>query len=129
MRHVRVIVQRDPTTKVNRSLPEWEVPLLEAVFGEGNVEMLDEYVNVPGEEYPEANSEFPRLADSYGKDSDSGVAYAAIVYGGGNRGVKALSLAIKKAEEDEAQAVQEQKPAPARRSVKRRSADAESLLA
>jgi len=128
MRHVRVKIKRDTNTMHNCSVPEWEVPILENIFEDGNVEVTDEFVVASDSEYPEANSEFKRLTDAYGKDPDSGVSYAALTYGNGGRGVKALRQAIEQSEEDEAKAVQEQKPASVRRSTKR-SRDADSLLA
>lgn len=33
-----LLVVRDPTTKIPRSVPAWELPILEVMYGEGNLE-------------------------------------------------------------------------------------------
>ncbi len=53
MRHVRLIIRRDSNTIHNRTCVEWEVPMLEYLFGEdGQIEVTDDYVPAPGE-YPD----------------------------------------------------------------------------
>ena len=86
MRYERVKVKRDTNTVHNRAVAPWEVPVLEFLFEDGNVERLDEFVEVAGE-YPEATKELDRLVRCYGADPKSGVPYANMVYGNARAGV------------------------------------------
>jgi hypothetical protein len=114
LRHERVKVERDQNTKVNRTCPPWEIPVLEFIFEDGNITPLDEFVTVPGE-YPEPAKELDRLVRCYGADPQSGVPYANSVFGNGNAGVRALKKAIDEAKAEELAASVEQKPVPAKR--------------
>jgi hypothetical protein len=126
MRYERVKVKRDTNTVHNRAVAPWEVPVLEFLFEDGNVERLNEFVEVAGE-YPEAPAELDRLVRAYGADPKSGVPYANSVYGNARAGVRSLAKLIEDAKaEDLDAAKQVATPAPAKRS--RRSAPAESLL-
>lgn len=107
MRHIRVILRRDSNTIHNRTLAEWEIPMLEYLFGEeGQVEVTDEYVQAAGD-YPAPKEEFERLKTAYGGDRKSGVPHVQTVFGAGHTGVKALKKAI---EESRAAEVEAAKP-------------------
>jgi len=102
MRFQRVKVVRDTNTVYNRPVGEWEIPVLEFVFGDGNVQKLNEHVDVADQEYPDAASEFDRLTRAYGEDPQTGTPYVALVYGNARIGVAALKRAIDSAKaEDE----------------------------
>jgi hypothetical protein len=103
MRHERVKVTRDGNTVHNRAVPPWEIPVLEFLFDPGNVEPLDEFVDVPGD-YPDASAEIARLVKAYGSDPKSGIAHANSVYGNGRRGVTELRKLIDTAKAEEAAA-------------------------
>ena len=111
MRYERVKVKRDLNTVHNRATPPWEVPMLEFIFDDGNVEPLGEFVEVAGE-YPEASKELDRLVRCYGSDPKSGVPYANSVYGNARAGVKALAKLIEDAKAEDAEAEKAQAPAP-----------------
>jgi hypothetical protein len=109
MRHERVKVTRDGNTVHNRAVAPWEIPILEFLFDPGNVEPLDEFVEVKDRlgndpEYPEAGAELARLVKAYGADPKSGIAHANSVFGNGRRGVTELRKLIEAAKAQEAAA-------------------------
>lgn len=102
MLYERVKITRDPHTVYNRSVLPWEIAILEFTFEEGNVVRTGttERTDTP---YPEPGVEFQRLVLAYGSDPQSGVPYAASVYGQASAGVNHLRRAIAEAKaEDEA---------------------------
>jgi hypothetical protein len=103
MRYQRVKVKRDTNTVHNRAVPPWEIPMLEFLFDEGNVEPLGVFEEVVGE-YPEAPRELDRLVRAYGADPKSGIPHANSVYGNARAGVRSLQKLIDdaKAEDDAA---------------------------
>ena len=96
MRYVQVKVKRDPHTSYVRDVPEWEIPILEFIFEEGNVERLENYTDVDTP-WPAPKQEFERLCGVYGKDTESGIPFAASVYGQAGVGVRALGREIEAA--------------------------------
>lgn len=110
MRHIRVIVRRDSNTIHNRTIAEWEIPMLEYLFGEeGQIEVTDEYV--PTETpYPTPKEEFARLTKVYGGDRKSGVAHAQTVFGAGHAGMRALKKAMDEARAEELAAKRKRGP-------------------
>lgn len=125
MRQERVKITRDTNTVHNRAVSQWEIPLLEELFGEGNVEPLGLFDKVAGE-YPDAKVELDRLVRAYGSDPQSGVAHANSVYGNGRTGIKMLQKLIDDAQSEEKADARKAVPAPAR---KRKSAPmADALL-
>ena len=96
MRYVRVKVKRDTNTVHNSLVSPWEVPILEYMFEDGNVEVLDEYES-NDREYPDAGAEFGRLIKSYGGDPKSGIPFAVSAFGDGRTGVKTLAASIDEA--------------------------------
>ena len=123
MKYERVKVKRDLNTVHNHTVAPWEVPILEYIFEDGNVERLEEFVE-SGRDYPDAQSEFLRLTKAYGSDPQSGVPYVASVFGNAGAGVRSLKKAIDDARiQDEAAKV----PAPAQKRGRKAHA-ADSLL-
>jgi hypothetical protein len=96
MRYVRVKVKRDTNTVHNSLVSPWEVPVLEYIFEDGNVEITDEHEE-NAREYPDAAAEFGRLVKAYGGDSKTGIPYVVSTFGDGRTGVKALGAAIDEA--------------------------------
>jgi hypothetical protein len=111
MRYERVKVKRDGNTVHNRATPPWEIPMLEWVFDEGNIERLGVFEEVAGE-YPDAVSELDRLVRVYGSDSKSGVPHANSVYGNARAGIRVLEKLIDdaKAADDAAEPAPPPKP-------------------
>jgi hypothetical protein len=118
MRHERVKVTRDGNTVHNRTVPPWEIPVLEFLFDPGNVEPTGEFVEVKGRlegdkvEYPDASVELARLVKAYGSDPKSGIATANSVFGNGRRGVTELRKLIDAAKAEETTARQVKAPKP-----------------
>lgn len=124
MRHVEVKIKRDTQTTYVVSVPEWEVPIIEFLYDDGNVEQL-ETVTTIDREYPSAEYEFDRLTKAYGKDSDTKVPIVAAVYGNAGAGVRALKKAML-----DAQTAEGHKPAPVKKQVRKVAASSgDSLLA
>jgi hypothetical protein len=118
---------RDTNTVHNRAVAPWEIPVLEFLFDEGNIERLEQFEEVTGE-YPEAAKELDRLVRCYGADPKSGVPYANSVYGNARAGIRSLQKLIDDAKsDDEAAAKQVPTPAPAKRG-RRSAAVVDSLL-
>jgi hypothetical protein len=115
MRHERVKIVRDTNTVHNKTVAPWEIPVIEFLFDDGNVQRQDgeddQFVNAGDTEYPDAASEMTRLILAYGEDRKSGVPFAVSVYGAGARGVKNLAKAIEEAQRAEQKAARSKKPA------------------
>ncbi len=128
MRYERVKVKRDSNTVHSKDVAPWEVPVLEFIFEQGNVEPTGLFVEVD-REYPDAAREFDRLTKCYSSDPQSGVPYVASVYGNAGVGVRALRKAIEDAAEQDEAAKEEkvQAHAPARKRS-RQPQEADSLL-
>jgi hypothetical protein len=104
MRYERVKVKRDTQTMHNRPCAPWEIPMLEFLFDEGNVERLGVFEEVAWE-YPDAVKELDRLVRAYGSDPKSGVAHANAVYGNARSGIRNLEKLIDEAKADDAAAL------------------------
>lgn len=100
MIYQNVKIIRDSNTVYNRSVPEWEIPVLMSIFDDGNVQPLGTFVRVD-RMHPSAEVEYDRLSRRYGEDSQSGVPYVTAVYGAGGRGISAVQAAIDAAEAGE----------------------------
>jgi len=128
MRYERVKVQRDTNTVHNIAIAPWEIPVLEYIFEDGNIERLEEYELVE-KDYPSAAKELDRLVRCYGADPKSGVPYANSVYGNARAGERSLAKLIEEAKSEDEAASKEKVPAPAAVSKRgRQSKDADSLL-
>lgn len=98
LRYERVKVKRDERTTHNRAVAPWEIPMLEFLFGEGNVEALGEY-EIVRQDYPAPQEEFHRLKVRYGRNPETHEDNVVSVFGNARRGVEALSVMIDKARE------------------------------
>src|ERR1700675_1384677 len=125
MRYERVKVKRDTNTVHNRAVAPWEIPVLEFLFEDGNIERLDVFEEVAGE-YPDAAKELDRLVRCYGSDPKSGVPYANSVYGNARAGIRSLEKLIDDAKvEDKAAATEK---APVAKRGRPAKVEADSLL-
>lgn len=147
MRYEKVKVTRDPHTTYLREIPEWETPILELLFEEGNVVRTGEFVDVTAQYagkslktndgdrathddrgYPlQAAAEYDRLARAYGTDPQSGIPHVSAVYGQSGAGIRALGRAIEDAKLAEIEA-EPAKPVKEKRSSARKSAVAADNL-
>jgi hypothetical protein len=100
MRHERIKIKRDNHTVHNTTVAPWEIPIIEYLFDEGNVERLDEFVQAD-QDYPDPAQEMVRLQKAYGADVKTDIPYAVTVYGAARAGVKALAKAIESAKEED----------------------------
>lgn len=112
MRYERVKVKRDTNTVHNRAVAPWEIPVLEFIFEDGNIEQLNVFEEVSGE-YPEGAKELDRLVRCYGSDPKSGEPYANSVYGNGRAGVRALQKLIDDSKAEDEAVAAEAAPTPA----------------
>lgn len=122
MRYQRVKVTRDPHTVYNRSVPPWEIAILEFTFESGNV-IVQEEVETNDLPYPSAVVEFQRLEKAYGSDPQSGVPYVASVYGQASAGVNHLKRVIADAKAEAEAAARPRRAAGRRRQAIDVSAD------
>jgi hypothetical protein len=100
-RHILADVRLSETHTQRVVLPEWEIPVLQAVHGNNVTEVGTNDLDRKGE--VEASNEFTRLAEKYKGEPDQ-PPYVAAVYGLFGPGVTALGKAIKAATvEDEAE--------------------------
>ena len=97
LRYAQVRVARDPTAAtIVRDVAEWELPVLEEVFGEGNVQHIGEHLIQ--REAPDADAEYARLEAAYKKPpGEAAVPVVETVYGSGSRGKRAIAKAIAEA--------------------------------
>jgi hypothetical protein len=126
MRYERVKVKRDTNTVHNHAVRPWEIPILEFIFEDGNVERTGDFVEST-QDYPAAASEMDRLVRAYGADSQSGVPYASSVFGNARAGVRSLEKLIAEAKEDD-KAASKAPPAKATAKPRGRREAADSLL-
>jgi hypothetical protein len=86
----KVIIDRDFVTKIAKPVWLWEVPVLEAKFGDGRVRMLEtEQVEIQSK--PDVAEEFARVASAHGKE------FMEDAYGKGKAAMKAFESEFKKA--------------------------------
>lgn len=100
MRYERVKIQKDTNTIYNRAVPVWEIPILEFVFGEGNVVPLGVFEKAP-RDYPEPQDEHQRLSLKYGIDKETKTDFVATVYGASRIGIREIGKAIEAARQEE----------------------------
>lgn len=93
-KYSRVQLDRSETTKLMVDVAPWEVAVLAAVNGGDRVFVVGE--TPVRKQLPNAGLEYDRLAAKY-KSDGSGREYVSLVYGEGERGVKALADEIAKA--------------------------------
>jgi hypothetical protein len=94
-KYARVNINRSETAVHVIDVPPWEVPVLAAVHGDDRVTVIGETpVKKP---FPPPEVEFDRLVLKYKADNETGMDYAAAVYGVGQRGIQTLAAEIDKA--------------------------------
>jgi hypothetical protein len=93
MRYEVIKITRDTNTVYSRAVPQWELPILEFIFGEGNVVPTDKFEKAP-RDYPEARDEYERLSKKYGTDKETGTDFVATVYGSSRIGIREIGKAI-----------------------------------
>lgn len=86
-----VLCHRSANTVIAKQVWPWELPVLEAQFGEGRISVKDD--SETERELPDAEVEFERLAMAYGLGG-RGMTCVEEAYGPGSRGVKELRKAI-----------------------------------
>jgi hypothetical protein len=86
-----VLLHRSANTVIAKQVWPWELPVLEAQFGEGRISIRED--SEVDRELPDAESEFVRLGVAYGIGS-RGMTHAEEAYGPGKRGVAALRKEI-----------------------------------
>ena len=89
-------VVRDPTLKVPRTVPAWELPILEAMYGEGNLEDVQQHEGEV-DQILDPEQEMDRLIRVYGRDKETKVPNAELAYGRGPAGVRVLAASMKAA--------------------------------
>jgi len=106
-----VIIDRDMVSKIPKQVWSWEVPVLEAKFGEGKVRLLEE-VEIEVEQVPTPQDEFARLSRAHGTDAGDGgtnMTYCELAYGRGKAAIAALGKEMKRKKTRKKQV---EKPAP-----------------
>lgn len=100
IRFKSVQMNRDILMQIVRTVPSWEVPVLDLVHG-GQITVLDNQDKIVDRPLPEAQVEFERLEACYRNhrtvEGAPGAPVVAAVYGDGPRGVRELGKAIKEA--------------------------------
>lgn len=86
-----IVVIRDATLHIPRTVSGWELPVLNEVFGEGNIEIKEEFTREFAT--PDIEPEKARLERMYGKD-ETQIPYVEVAYGRGPACMKALAKAI-----------------------------------
>lgn len=94
MRKVRIEVRKSELQTQTIEVGEWEVPVLMAVHGPEAVQHVKALPKAKGEVPDDAASEYARLAEKYGSNEESGLAFVAEVYGQHGAGLMNLSRAI-----------------------------------
>jgi hypothetical protein len=122
MRHERITIKRDNHTVHNKTVAPWEIPIIEYLFDEGNVNYTEEFVEAD-QDYPDPAKEMARLMKAYGADVKTDIPYAVTVYGAARAGIRALAKAI-----EAAKAADEEAARPRARNSRRPHAN-DALLA
>lgn len=90
-----LLIVRDPNFHIPRKAPQWEIPVLQEIYGQGEVVIGEEFEHEMS--FTDIPSEFARLANVYGREEDSKIPYVEVVYGRGPAGVKAFEKAVRQA--------------------------------
>ena len=101
IRYITVKIMRDVLSTVERTVPEWEVPILDSV-NSGQLQLVEGKDRIVDRPLPDARSEHDRLEAAYRgcARSENGTPTASVVaavYGEGPRGFRALKDAIEAA--------------------------------
>lgn len=90
---LRILIDRDPMTKIPKTVAPWEVPVFREQYGEEKV-IIEGVHEIEVDELPEAGEEFARMRQVFGINPDDKSSYVDNVYGRGKAGVEALEKAI-----------------------------------
>jgi hypothetical protein len=118
MRYEKITIKRDTQTTHNKSVPPWEVPVIEFIFDGGNVTRLGGFDTVD-REYPDPRAEYERLNTVYGSDPETKTPIVAEVFGQAGAGIRELKKLIDAAKAEDEEVVKAHKP---RASAKSRAA-------
>lgn len=92
-----VLIDRDMVTKLPKQLWNWELPVMEAKFPDGKVQLRDaEQIEIS--ELPDVDVEYERLTLAHGTDGGQGgtnLSYVELAYGRGREGKKRMASVIK----------------------------------
>lgn len=88
--YFRCVVVRDAMTKIPRQGPLWELGVLKEIYGDGNLEDIEEFEAEMQDAMLPPDEEMQRLAKVYGRDKDSKIPFAEIAFGRSNAGVRLL---------------------------------------
>lgn len=89
-----LLIERDPMTKISKTVYPWEVPVFRSQYGDEKIEVVGSQ-EVTVDELPDATEELSRLRNVFGADEDTKQSHADIVYGRGQDGVDRLEKAMK----------------------------------
>lgn len=108
-----VVVVRDAHFHIPRQVSGWELPILQEIYGEGQIEIGEEVVrDIPD---VDMTSERARLERLYRIEEETKTPYVDVVYGRGPAGAKALAQAIKQYTSHAAVEEEEEEAPPAPR--------------
>ena len=107
-----VTICRDAMCKIGKTVWPWEVPVLEAMYGEGMIQINGE-TDHEVDHLPDANVEYGRLAAAFGVDGNgTKVPYVELAYGRGRAGIMALSDVMSGSKSKQNRKPKEVKPTP-----------------
>jgi hypothetical protein len=94
---VRILIDRDPMTKIPKDVFPWEVPIFRVQYGDEKVTVIQtkEPIYVDRDDEPDATEEYHRMRQFYGIEPDTKQSIVDIAYGRGIPGIDAIEKAIK----------------------------------
>lgn len=93
MQAVKVTVRMNELHTQGLVVGEWELPVLEAIHGTADVQVVADVET--DQEIPDPGIEYERLLRRYGVDPEQSMPWVAQVYGQHTVGIRALGQAIK----------------------------------
>jgi hypothetical protein len=99
MQYILMNIRLNELTSKQISVPAWEVPVVEAIYGDAAQQVDFEVVS--DRPVPDARDEFARLAQKYDRQLEVDNATVSKVYGTHQKGIAELAKAIKQASGDE----------------------------
>ena len=93
------IVRDAQTAVISKSVAPWEVPVLEMIYGEGNIQETGKY-DFDGKDDIDPAAEYDRLTKAYGSDPADDTPFVASVYGQGRIGLRELTKFIEAAKRE-----------------------------
>lgn len=105
IRATRIEYERDPMTKVSKTVYPWEVPVFRAMMGDEKVKVLG-VEEITKDELPDAETELENMRRRFGEDVDTKQSRVDIVYGRGREAVDRLEDAIANSYQGDIEAAQ-----------------------